>query len=88
MILELLSGIFSILFVLIFITFMLFIFGGLFLILLFISWVISGIIAFIMSFICLGYSGSVGEKLLGLIFAILLGPFYWIYYSYNISYCR
>ena len=51
-------------------------------------WIIGGIISFIASMICLGYYSSTQDKILGVIFSIIAGPFYWIYYTYNINYCN
>ena len=50
-------------------------------------WMILGIVAFIMSISCFGYNGTTGGKIIGLLIAIFLGPFYWIYYIANGSYC-
>jgi hypothetical protein len=51
------------------------------------AWMIAGVVAFFMSLVCFGYSGSTSEKFIGLLIAIFLGPFYWIYYGFNGSYC-
>jgi len=51
-------------------------------------WFFSGIIGFIASIICFGYEAPLKDKLLGLFFGIFAGPFYWIYYIYNINYCN
>jgi len=51
------------------------------------AWILFGIAGFIMSLICLGYSGNMGEKLAGILFAIVLGPFYWLYFYSVPSYC-
>jgi hypothetical protein len=53
-----------------------------------ITWVLFGVLAFIFSLICFGYSGSVLEKLLGLLLAVFFGPFYFIYYFASGSYCK
>jgi len=53
-----------------------------------IVWFVFGFAGFIMSFVCFGYTGNVGEKLLGLILAIALGPVYWFYYFVSSSYCK
>ena len=53
-----------------------------------ILWVIGGLSAFIMSILCFGYNSNPGDNIIGLVIAILVGPFYWIYYSYNKSYCN
>jgi len=51
-------------------------------------WVIAGIAAFFASIMCFGRSGSMVEKILGLLLAWIIGPFYWLYYAYNKSYCN
>ena len=51
-------------------------------------WVIFAIVGFILSLVCLGYSGSVGEKVLGIIIALALGPFYFLYYFSDAGYCK
>ena len=28
------------------------------------------------------------DKILVIVFSIIAGPFYWIYYAYNINYCN
>lgn len=64
--------------------------GGIFgiaILLFLLIWVISGISAFIMSLVCFGYKGSAGEKFIGLLLSVFFGPFYWIYYAVNGSYC-
>lgn len=53
-----------------------------------IVWAVFGLLAFIFSLICFGYSGSILEKLVGIILAILFGPFYFIYYFASGSYCK
>jgi len=50
-------------------------------------WILAGLTAFGMSLVCFGYKGSVLEKIVGLLLAFFLGPFYWIYYMYNGAYC-
>lgn len=52
------------------------------------AWVLFGLAAFVMSLVCFGYSGSVGEKIFGLIASIIMGPFYWIYYFSDPTYCK
>ncbi len=51
-------------------------------------WVVGGIAALIMSITCFGFSGSLGEKAIGLGLAFFLGPLYFIFYGVNKSYCR
>ena len=50
-------------------------------------WVIGGISAFIASFVCMFYSGSMIEKVLGVLLSIVVGPFYWIYFWLMKGYC-
>ena len=44
--------------------------------------------ALIYSLICFGYDGTPIDKIIGLVIAYLLGPFYWIYYYWNPTYCK
>mgnify|MGYP001377450025 FL=1 len=44
--------------------------------------------ALIYSLICFGYSGTPMDKIIGLMIAYFLGPFYWIYYYWNPTYCK
>ena len=53
-----------------------------------ILWFIAGIIAFIMSLICFSRSGSTTDHFLGLIIALLFGPFYFLFFIFNKNYCR
>ena len=53
-----------------------------------ILWSISGIIALITSIVCFGFSGTLSEKIVGLLLAFFLGPFYFIFYGFNKTYCR
>jgi len=51
-------------------------------------WSLIGLIAFIMSLVCFGRSGTLLEKIIGLLLAIFFGPLYFIFYIFNTSYCR
>ena len=51
-------------------------------------WGLIGLIAFIMSLICFGRSGTLTEKIIGLLLAIFFGPLYFIFYIFNEKYCR
>jgi len=51
-------------------------------------WGLIGLIAFIMSLICFGRSGTLSEKIIGLLLAIFFGPLYFIFYIFNKKYCR
>jgi hypothetical protein len=55
--------------------------------LLIIGWVGFGFAGFVMSLWCLGFSGNVGQKIGGMFFALLLGPFYWAYFYSVPAYC-
>jgi len=61
--------------------------GNTFIALVGIAWVVFGFAGFVMSLWCLGFSGNVGQKIGGMFFAILLGPFYWLYFYSVPSYC-
>jgi hypothetical protein len=50
-------------------------------------WIGLGIAAFIMSLVCFGYSGTTAQHIIGVILAVLFGPFYWIYYAVSKTYC-
>jgi len=50
-------------------------------------WSIGGLLAFIASIVCLFYQGSATDKAIGVILVVILGPFYWLYYIYNLNYC-
>ena len=51
-------------------------------------WGVVGFIAFVYSIVCFGRSGTTGQHILGLVLAILFGPFYFIYYGVSKSYCN
>jgi hypothetical protein len=51
-------------------------------------WIISGFAAFIASFVWLFYNSSIGDKIAGLVMALFAGPFYWLFYIYNMNYCN
>ena len=51
-------------------------------------WWIMGFIGFIWSLVCFGKSGSTAQKIVGLLMALFLGPFYFIYYFVDKTYCR
>lgn len=51
-------------------------------------WIIIGVIAFVYSLICIGRSGSTLEKALGVVIAMFLGPFYFLYLALEQGYCQ
>lgn len=52
------------------------------------TWIIVTIYAIVKSFICAGKSGTTAEKIIGILLAIFLGPFYLIYLSSIDGYCK
>jgi hypothetical protein len=60
---------------------------GIFIAIFLFIWGIAGFVAFFMSLICLFYNGSATDKTVGVIMGVLFGPFYWLYYIYNMNYC-
>ncbi len=50
-------------------------------------WIIFSIWAIIKSLLCTGKSGSTGEKILGVVIAFFMGPFYFLYLYANKNYC-
>ena len=52
-----------------------------------IVWGVIGLIGFVMSIVCFWKSGTTTQHVLGLVLALLLGPFYWLYYGLVKSYC-
>lgn len=53
-----------------------------------ILWFTFGLIGFILSLVCFGYSGSAGEKIMGVVIALALGPWFFLYYFSSGSYCK
>lgn len=53
-----------------------------------ILWFTFGLIGFILSLVCFGYSGSAGEKIMGVVIALALGPWYFLYYFSDAGYCK
>ena len=51
-------------------------------------WIVAGISAFFASIACLFYDSSLGDKIAGLLIAMLFGPFYWFFYIYKSTYCN
>jgi len=58
-----------------------------FLFIILLIWWLAGLIGFLMSIACCFYNGSTAEKFIGILMAWVLGPFYWLYFIYNSSYC-
>jgi hypothetical protein len=51
------------------------------------AWVVFGIAGFVMSLWCIGFTGNFGEKFIGIIIAMILGPWYWLYFYSVPTYC-
>lgn len=51
-------------------------------------WIILGMLARVWSVVCFGLEGSFHDKWIGFLTAMILGPFYWLFYSFVPSdYC-
>jgi hypothetical protein len=58
-----------------------------FLFIILLIWWLAGLIGFLMSIVCCFFNGSTAEKFIGILMAWVLGPFYWLYFIYNSTYC-
>jgi hypothetical protein len=56
--------------------------------LLVIVWWAMGIAAFVYSLVCIGKTPSTWRSVLGVVLALLLGPFYFVYLWADPAYCR
>jgi hypothetical protein len=52
------------------------------------AWAALGLAAFIWSLVCFKKSGTIEQKVLGLLLAIFIGPLFFIYYKYSPTYCK
>jgi membrane associated rhomboid family serine protease len=59
-----------------------------FILIIILIWIIGTILSFVTSLICLFYESTIQDKIIGVIFGLIAGPFYWIYYVYNMKYCN
>lgn len=50
-------------------------------------WMMLGFLAFVFSLICFAYNGTFMQNWVGFLTAIVMGPFYWIYYFNAPGYC-
>ena len=50
-------------------------------------WALLGVLGFITSLVCFAYDGSFMQNWVGFLTAIVMGPFYWIFYAYSDGYC-
>jgi len=53
-----------------------------------IIWIVLGLIAFVYSLLCIGKTKSTTKSILGVVLAVFLGPFYFVYLLHDKSYCR
>jgi len=61
---------------------------GILLGILWLIWFFTGALAFLTSLICFAFNGTITDKFLGLIVAMAIGPFYWLYFIFNnTGYC-
>ena len=51
-------------------------------------WVLIGLVAFITSIVCFTRSGTTFDKFMGLLLALFFGPFYFLFFAFNKSYCK
>lgn len=52
------------------------------------AWAALGLAAFIWSLVCFRKTGTIEQKVLGLLLAVFIGPLYFIYYKYSPTYCK
>jgi hypothetical protein len=51
-------------------------------------WIMLGLIAFIWSIYCFGKTGTIFQKMVGIIMAMFMGPLFFFYYRYSPTYCK
>ena len=51
-------------------------------------WIILGLIALVWSIYCFGKSGSIFQKIIGMLLAMFTGPLFFILYKYSPTYCK
>lgn len=52
------------------------------------AWIILGLIALVWSIYCFGKSGSIFQKIIGMLLAMFTGPLFFILYKYSPTYCK
>jgi uncharacterized ion transporter superfamily protein YfcC len=52
------------------------------------AWIILGLIALVWSIYCFGKSGSIFQKIVGILLAVFTGPLFFILYKYSPTYCK
>lgn len=53
-----------------------------------IVWALMGLAAFIYSLVCIGKTPSVARSIIGVLMAVLFGPFFFVYWYFDKDYCR
>jgi hypothetical protein len=51
-------------------------------------WTMFGLIAFVWSIYCFGKTGTIFQKIVGIILAMFLGPLFFFFYRYSPTYCK
>jgi hypothetical protein len=51
-------------------------------------WVMIGLVAFLWSIYCFGKTGTIFQKIIGIIMAMFMGPLFFFYYRYSPTYCK
>ena len=51
-------------------------------------WSVMGLIAFVWSIYCFGKTGTIFQKIFGILMAMFLGPLFFFYYRYSPTYCK
>lgn len=52
-------------------------------------WMMLGVLGFVTSLVCFAFEGSFMQNWVGFLTAMVLGPFYWIYFLYaGETYCK
>lgn len=51
-------------------------------------WIVFGLAAFVWSIYCFGKTGSMLQKLVGLIMAVFFGPLFFVLYKFSPTYCK
>jgi ABC-type Na+ efflux pump permease subunit len=51
-------------------------------------WIVLGLAAFVWSIYCFGKTGSMLQKLVGLIMAVFFGPLFFVLYKFSPTYCK
>lgn len=61
---------------------------GVFVLIVLVIFIIVAIYCVVKSLMCFGKSGSIAEKIIGVLIAFFMGPFYLLYLNFNDGYCN